>query len=65
MSASDIRFPDEHSVPAIGQGTCYMGERNSDIAQEVRALRCGLDEGLTLIDTAEMYGDGGSERVVG
>ena len=65
MSASDICFPDGHRVPAIGQGTWYMGERNSDIAQEVRALRCGLDHGLTLIDAAEMYGDGGSERVVG
>lgn len=42
-----------------------MGERNSDIAHEVRALHCSLDEGLTLIDTAEMYGDGESERVVG
>lgn len=65
MSAGDICFLDEHRVPAIGQGTWYMGERNSDIAQEVRALLCGLDEGLTLIDTAEMCGDGGSERVVG
>lgn len=65
MSAREIRFPDGYCVPAIGQGTWYMGERNSDIAQEVRALRCGLDLGLTLIDTAEMYGAVGAERVVG
>ncbi|CAJ0992361.1 hypothetical protein SODG_004399 [Sodalis praecaptivus] len=65
MSAKEIRFPDGHCVLAIGQGTWYMGERNSDTAQEVGALRAGLDLGLTLIDTAEMYGDGGAERVVG
>lgn len=65
MSAKEIRFPDGHCVPAIGQGTWYMGERNSDTAQEIGALRAGLDLGLTLIDTAEMYGDGGAERVVG
>ena len=60
-----VIFPDGYSVPAIGQGTWYMGERSSDIAQEARALRYGIDQGLTLIDTAEMYADGGAERVVG
>ncbi|WP_213993631.1 aldo/keto reductase [Sodalis sp. dw_96] len=59
-----VIFPDGYSVPAVGQGTWYMGERSSDIAQEARALQYGLDQGLTLIDTAEMYADGGAERVV-
>ncbi|MFD0775530.1 aldo/keto reductase [Streptomonospora algeriensis] len=52
-------------VPAIGQGTWRMGERADRGAEEVRALRAGIDAGMTLIDTAEMYADGGAERVVG
>lgn len=59
-----VIFPDGYSVPAIGQGTWYMGERSSNVAQEARAIQYGLDLGLTLIDTAEMYADGGAERVV-
>ncbi|ART80360.1 aldo/keto reductase [Oceanisphaera avium] len=53
------------SLPAIGQGTWYMGEGLAPRADEVRALQQGLDLGLTLIDTAEMYGEGGAEEVVG
>ena len=53
------------AVPAMGQGTWNMGERAGARADEVRALRRGLDLGLTLIDTAEMYADGGAEEVVG
>ncbi|GGX92427.1 hypothetical protein GCM10007160_20070 [Litchfieldella qijiaojingensis] len=52
-------------LPAIGQGTWYMGEGLAPHRSEVRALQQGLELGLTLIDTAEMYGDGGAERVVG
>ena len=52
-------------VPRIGQGTWRMGENPSRRQAEVRALREGLDLGLTLIDTAEMYGEGGAEQVVG
>ena len=52
-------------LPAIGQGTWYMGEGLSPRQDEVRALQQGLDLGLTLIDTAEMYADGGAEEVVG
>ncbi|GAA4889861.1 aldo/keto reductase [Streptomonospora salina] len=52
-------------VPAIGQGTWRMGERADRSAAEVRALRAGIDAGAALIDTAEMYGEGGAERVVG
>lgn len=53
------------AVPPVGQGTWYMGERSSDWETEVRALRHGLDLGISLIDTAEMYGSGGAEKVVG
>ncbi|GGF35586.1 oxidoreductase [Aliidongia dinghuensis] len=53
------------SVRAIGQGTWHMGERAARKDDEVAALRLGLDLGLDLIDTAEMYGDGGAEQVVG
>ncbi|TCV99953.1 aldo/keto reductase [Biostraticola tofi] len=65
MTDKMVFFPDGRGVEAIGQGTWYMGERNSDIASEIRALQAGLDMGLTLIDTAEMYADGGAEAVVG
>lgn len=55
----------ELALPAIGQGTWYMGEGLAPKNQEVRALQQGLDLGLTLIDTAEMYGEGAAEEVVG
>jgi len=53
------------TLPAMGQGTWYMGENLVPRQQEIDALRYGLDLGLRLIDTAEMYGDGGAEQVVG
>ena len=55
----------DRALPAIGQGTWYMGEQQGLRDQEVSALRAGLDRGLRLIDTAEMYADGGAEEVVG
>ncbi len=60
-----VKFADGTSVPALGLGTWRMGERRQDAGREVAALRHGLDLGMTLIDTAEMYGDGGAEDVVG
>ena len=60
-----VRFAVGAEVPALGQGTWNMGEKASQRQQEVRALQLGLDLGLTLIDTAEMYGEGGAELVVG
>ena len=51
-------------VPVIGQGTWHMGESRNAERTEIAALRLGLELGLTHIDTAEMYGDGGAERVV-
>ncbi len=60
-----LALPDGTQVPALGQGTWHMGERRGDAKNEVAALRLGIDLGVTLIDTAEMYGNGGSEEVVG
>ena len=59
------RLPDGTPIPALGQGTWRMGESAAARAQEVAALRLGLDLGMSLIDTAEMYGEGGAEEVVG
>ncbi len=60
-----IRLNDGTHVPAVGQGTWRMGEDRSLKKYEVAALQRGLDLGMTLIDTAEMYGQGGAEEVVG
>lgn len=60
-----VRLPDGESIPALGQGTWMMGESASARAEEIAALRLGLDLGLTLIDTAEMYGEGRAEELVG
>ena len=60
-----VRLPSGEQVPALGQGTWYMGEDRSARKTEVAALQLGLDLGLTLIDTAEMYAEGGAEEVVG
>ena len=53
------------SVPVIGQGTWRMGEDPHQRANEVAALQSGIELGLRLIDTAEMYAEGGAEEVVG
>ncbi|WP_395452234.1 aldo/keto reductase (plasmid) [Azospirillum melinis] len=60
-----VTLPDGTEVPALGQGTWMMAEGRGDRAAEIAALRAGIDRGLTLIDTAEMYGDGASEELVG
>jgi diketogulonate reductase-like aldo/keto reductase len=65
MRSRTVTLPDGTRVPAIGQGTWFMGENASHRATEVAALRLGVDLGMTLIDTAEMYADGGAEQVVG
>ena len=52
-------------LPALGLGTWRMGERRGERAHEIAALRLGIDLGMSLIDTAEMYGDGGAEVLVG
>lgn len=60
-----IKLANGVEVPALGLGTWYMGESRQARAVEVRALRTGLDLGMALIDTAEMYAEGGAEEVVG
>ncbi|MEN0105090.1 MAG: aldo/keto reductase [Pseudomonas sp.] len=55
----------KQTLPAIGQGTWRMGEQAGERQAEVAALRLGIELGMTLIDTAEMYGEGGAEEVVG
>ena len=64
-SPSTVTLPNGPRVPALGQGTWNMGERPDARRDEVRALQEGIDLGLTVLDTAEMYASGGSERVVG
>lgn len=59
-----VTLPSGITVPALGQGTWKMGEDRSRHADEVAALRLGIDLGMTLIDTAEMYAGGGAETVV-
>lgn len=65
MPSTTATLPSGEAVPVLGQGTWMMGEDRGRAADEVAALRLGLDLGVTLIDTAEMYGNGGAEKVVG
>ena len=65
MTEKTVALPDGTLVPALGQGTWNMGDRADDRAAEIAALREGIERGMTLIDTAEMYGDGRSEKLVG
>ncbi|GAB7539020.1 aldo/keto reductase [Burkholderia sp. 3C] len=60
-----IALPDGERVAKLGQGTWEMGERPARRAAEIAALRAGIELGMTLIDTAEMYGDGATEELVG
>lgn len=60
-----LRLGDGDAVPVAGQGTWHMGEDSAERSHEVAALRLGIELGMTLIDTAEMYGEGGAEEVVG
>jgi diketogulonate reductase-like aldo/keto reductase len=65
MPIRHVELPSGEAVPALGQGTWKMGESASRRADEIKALRLGLDLGMRLIDTAEMYADGGAEELVG
>jgi diketogulonate reductase-like aldo/keto reductase len=59
-----VTLPDGTKLPVIGQGTWYMGDEGAKRHDEIQALRTGIDQDLQVIDTAEMYGDGRSERLV-
>lgn len=60
-----VSLPSGELVPALGLGTWRMGERARSRAQEIAAVRAAVDLGYRLIDTAEMYGEGGAEHVIG
>ena len=60
-----IAIPGGETVSILGQGTWQMGEDPRHRSMEVNAIRLGMDLGMTLIDTAEMYADGGAEQIVG
>src|ERR1700730_8587138 len=67
MTTTDVRrvsLPSGEAVPVLGQGTRHMAEDPHLRIQEIAALRLGLDLGMTLLDTAEMYADGDSEELV-
>jgi diketogulonate reductase-like aldo/keto reductase len=61
----EVTFPSGEQRPALGLGTWRLGEERGRRAAEVAAVRRALDQGWRVIDTAEMYGDGGAESVVG
>ena len=64
LAVPEVRLNDGTNAPALGLGTWHMGECRDRAVDEAAVLRMGLDLGMTLVDTAEMYGDGGAERVV-
>ena len=63
-SLPSVTLPNGEAVPAFGQGTWHMGEDRRRAADEEAALKLGIELGINLIDTAEMYGNGGAEEVV-
>lgn len=60
-----VRLRDGRAVPALGMGSWNLGQGRHPAAQEIEALRTGLALGMSLVDTAEMYGDGKSEQLIG
>lgn len=59
-----VTLPGGERVPALGQGTWHMGDNRRRADEEAAAVRLGIELGMTLIDTAEMYGNGGAEEMV-
>lgn len=64
MPIRQVTLPSGETVPALGQGTWKMGDSRNRRADEVRALKLGIELGMNLLDTAEMYAEGGAEEVV-
>ena len=60
-----VSLPDGERIPKLGQGTWEMGEQPARRAAEIAAIRAGVELGMTLVDTAEMYGDGATESLLG
>lgn len=63
-NAATVTLPSGEAIPKLGQGTWEMGERPNARKSEIAALREGVDLGMTLVDTAEMYGEGESEKLI-
>ena len=64
MAIKTLQLISGREIPLLGQGTWRMGEKPSYKQAEIDALKLGIDLGMTLIDTAEMYGEGGAEKIV-
>ena len=64
MTIKTLQLLSGREIPLLGQGTWRMGENSRHQQAEIAALKLGIDLGMTLIDTAEMYGEGGAEKIV-
>ena len=65
MNGRTVRLKDGGEMPALGQGTWRMGGHKGREEQEIGSIRLGISLGMTLLDTAEMYGEGAAERMLG
>ena len=65
ISKPTYRLKDGREMPRLGQGTWFMGEDRARRSKEVEAIQLGIDLGMTLLDTAEMYGEGKAEELIG
>ncbi|MFS0725367.1 aldo/keto reductase [Paenibacillus sp. 1P07SE] len=65
LTRRTVKLPDGTAVPVLGQGTWNMGDNPERRDEEIRALQTGIELGMTVVDTAEMYGEGRSESLVG
>ena len=65
MQIPTTLIPDATAMPRFGIGTWRMGEHSSPVQAEIAVIKAAIERGVTLIDTAEMYGDGGAEEVIG
>jgi len=60
-----VMLPDGTAVPSLGQGTWFLGEQKKKRSEELESLKAGISAGMTLLDTAEMYGNGKAEELLG
>jgi diketogulonate reductase-like aldo/keto reductase len=65
LTLRGVELPSGETIPVLGQGTWHLGQGRHPRSEELEALRLGVELGMTLIDTAEMYGVGAAEKLVG
>jgi diketogulonate reductase-like aldo/keto reductase len=65
LTLRGVELPTGETIPVLGQGTWHLGQGKHPRGEEIEALRVGIELGMTLIDTAEMYGGGAAEKLVG